>query len=122
MLPPRHNNNDSLSHQNSMVDPLFETDVGAEPVSVDELASEGGEEALAERIVVTVADRSHGRAHAGLAAAGSESDRGVLRSLVGMVDDILRPALPERHVDSVEHDGQVEEPSPSRPKGPKFTV
>ena len=56
-----------------MVDPLFETDVGAEPVLVDELAFEGGEEALAERIVVTVADRSHGRAHAGMAAAGSEA-------------------------------------------------
>ena len=53
-------------------------DVGAEAVAVEELALEGVEEALAHRIVIAVADRSHGGPHAGLAATGSEGDRGIL--------------------------------------------
>jgi hypothetical protein len=49
-----------------------------ESPTIDELAFEGGEEALAEGVVVGVADRTHGRTHAGLATAVAKRDRGVL--------------------------------------------
>ncbi len=38
-----------------------------------------------------------------LAASRSEGDRGVLRSLVGMMDDVTWPALAERHVEGVQN-------------------
>ncbi len=46
----------------------------AEAGSVDELALQGGEEALAHGVVIAVADRAHGGPHAGPATAGSEGD------------------------------------------------
>jgi hypothetical protein len=49
-----------------------------EPVPVEKLAFERGEEALAHRIVVGVSDRAHRGAYAGFPAAVSERDRGVL--------------------------------------------
>ena len=76
----------------------------AEPAAVEQLAFEGGEEALAHGVVVAIPDRSGGRAHAGVAAALAEGDRGVLRSLVGMVDHAVGPALPEGHVEGIEHE------------------
>ena len=76
--------------------------VGMEAATVDQLALEGREEGSAEGVVVGVADRAHGRPHPGLATARPEGDRGVLRALVGMVDDRVRPALPERHVEGVQ--------------------
>lgn len=50
----------------------------AEAPPVEELAFEGGEEALAHGIIIGVADRSHGRAHASLPASHAEGERGVL--------------------------------------------
>jgi hypothetical protein len=41
---------------------------GLRPVPVEELTLEGGEEALAERVIIAVADRSQGRPRAGLSA------------------------------------------------------
>ena len=55
--------------------------LGAELAPVEQLAFEGGEEALAHRVVVGVTDRSHGRPHAGLLASQAEGDRGVLGGL-----------------------------------------
>ncbi len=69
-----------------------------------ELAFQGREEALAHRIVVAVADRAHRGSYAGLAAALAEGYRGVLRALVAMMDDVLRPSLLERHLEGVEHE------------------
>jgi hypothetical protein len=52
--------------------------VRSEGTSIDQFAFEGGEETLAHRIVVGVADRACRWTNAGLLAAIAESDRGVL--------------------------------------------
>src|SRR6201986_1922070 len=74
-----------------------------EPTSVEKLAFQRGEEALAHRIVVGVANRAHRRAHPGLAAAVAELNGRVLRALVGVVDHALRSPYRERHVQGIEH-------------------
>ena len=51
--------------------------LGGEAAAVQQLALEGGEEALTAGIVVGVAHAPHGRADAGLAAAEPKGDRGV---------------------------------------------
>src|SRR5437660_11341780 len=50
----------------------------AEVLPIEQLALEGREEALAERVVVRVADRTHGRPDAGRATPLAEGHRGVL--------------------------------------------
>ena len=60
--------------------------VGSEAMSVDQLAFEGGEETLAHRIVVGVADGAGGWTNPGLLAAIAESNRRVLRAFVRMMD------------------------------------
>ena len=107
-----------------------------EAFAVEKLALERREEALAERVVVRVADRAHRGSDTGLPAAQPERDRRVLRALVRVMDHSLGPALPDGHVQRVEdelraqvrrhgpadhsaaprieHDGQVEEPCGSR--------
>jgi hypothetical protein len=50
----------------------------AEAVAVEELTLERGEEALAERVVVGVADGVHGWAHPGTLAPQAEGNGGVL--------------------------------------------
>src|SRR5271154_1646948 len=52
--------------------------VGPEATPIDQLAFEGGEETLAHRIVVGVADRACRWTNAGFLAASAESDRRVL--------------------------------------------
>ena len=49
-----------------------------EAAPIEQLAFEGGEETLAHGVVVGVADRAHRGAHAGIAAAATELDRGIL--------------------------------------------
>jgi hypothetical protein len=56
-------------------------DLGREAPPVEELALEGGEEALAEGVVIGVAHGSHRRPDASLAAPLSEGERGVLAPL-----------------------------------------
>ena len=86
-----------------------------EPAAIEKLALERGEEALRHRVVVGVADRAHRGPHAGLAAALAERDGGILRALIRVMDDILRPARCERHVQRIEHDlGVQASPSTSR--------
>ena len=70
--------------------------LGGKRAPIEQLAFQRGEEALAHRVVVGIPDRAHGRPHIGLLAAQSQGDRGVLRALVAMVDDIGRPALGQR--------------------------
>src|SRR5260221_7695857 len=77
-------------------------DLGLELAPVEQLAFQGGEKALAHGVVETVADRTHRGSHPGLLAAHAEGDRGVLSTLVGMMDHLDRPALPERHVQSLD--------------------
>ena len=54
--------------------------VRSETAPIDQLAFEGGEETLAHRIVVGVADRACRWTNAGFLAASAESDRRVLRT------------------------------------------
>ena len=68
-----------------------------------QLAFEGGEETLAHGIVVGIADRAHRGAHAGITAAATEFDRGILRPLVGVMDHLPGPSCRQRHVQGIEH-------------------
>ncbi len=51
-----------------------------------------------------VSDRPHGREQAGLPASFAEGDRGVLRALIGVMDEVFRPALLVRHLEGAEHE------------------
>jgi hypothetical protein len=62
--------------------------VRSEATPIDEFAFEGGEETLAHRIVVGVADRLS-RMNASFLAAIAESDRRVLRTAVRMMDYVV---------------------------------
>src|ERR1700736_1257321 len=55
-----------------------------------QLAFESREEALAHRVVVGVADRSHRWPHAGFVAAFAECQRRVLAALVAVMDNAVR--------------------------------
>jgi hypothetical protein len=77
----------------------------SETAPIDPFAFEGGEETLAHRIVVGVADRACRWTNAGFLAASGESDGRVLRTAIGMMDDVVGLSGCERHVESVEHDG-----------------
>ena len=71
---------------------------GGEVHAIDELALQRGEEALTHGVVAAVADASHRRTHTFILAALAEGNRGVLRALIGVVDDLLGPPLRNRHV------------------------
>ena len=53
----------------------------AERRTIDKLALECGEQALAHRVVEAITDRAHRRTNAGLLAASAEGDRRVLSGL-----------------------------------------
>ena len=61
-----------------------------ESVLHEKLALESGVEAFAHRVVIAVANGTHGHGDAGFTPSFSKSDRRVLRSVVGMMDDCLR--------------------------------
>ena len=69
--------------------------------SIDQFAFQAGEEALAQGVVVAVADRPHGGSDARLAAPFTEGHRGVLRSLVAVMDHPFGSALGQGHVQGV---------------------
>lgn len=73
---------------------------------VEQLALKGDGEA--NGVVLGVADRSHGRPDAGDPAALGERGRGVVRSLVGVMDEAVSATLAERHVEGVEHERSPE--------------
>ena len=77
--------------------------LGLEATAIKELAFEGGEEALAHGVVIGVSNRAHRGAHACLAAAMAELDRGVLRTLIGVMDHRSGSSRQQRHVQSIEH-------------------
>ena len=71
----------------------------AEGLPGKEFALQGGEEALGHCVIVTVADRPHRAADAHRLAALAEEQRGVLRAVIGVVNDTLtRFAVPDRHL------------------------
>src|SRR4051795_12059631 len=72
-----------------------------EAESVSQLALERGEEALAERIVIAVSDRSHRREYSVLPATAAELDRCVLTTLIRVMNDsLMRLSLSESHLQS----------------------
>src|ERR1700693_1196756 len=78
--------------------------LGRKLAAVEQLALERREEALAQSVVVAVADGSHGGTHAGLPAPFSAGDRGVLRSMIRVMHALSGSPLPESHVESIEHE------------------
>jgi len=74
---------------------------GSDPESmpIDQLRFECGEEALAHRVVVAVADRSGGGTNPVSSTTAAEFNRGVLSSLIRVMNDALRwSSLLERHL------------------------
>src|SRR5438309_1388479 len=110
-----------------------------EVLPIEQLALEGREEALAQRVVVRVADRTHGRPDAGRATALAEGYRGVLAALIRVMNDVRRPTLRDGHIQRgqdelgpemgfhrpadhaptprIEHDGEIQEAGPGRHVG-----
>jgi hypothetical protein len=108
---------------------------GAKGIALELLALECREETLAHRVVIAVTHRAHRRFDSSHLATRSEGHRGVLRALVGVVDDSVRSACCERHIQSaqyqlgqqvrahgpahylaaeyIEHHGEVQESLPS---------
>ena len=70
----------------------------AEAMAVEQFAFYGCEETLAHGVVKAVADRSPKGTDAGLFAAQTKGERGILRSLVGMMDHVLGTTLPQGHI------------------------
>ena len=77
-----------------------------EAATLQEFAFECGVEALAHRVVVTVADGPHRWQHAGFVTAQTVGDRGVPATLVGGVDDVRR-ATPEIAMSSASRTSSV---------------
>src|SRR5436309_15544181 len=70
----------------------------AEVLPIEQLALEGCDEALAQRVVVRVADRTHGRPDAGLATPLADGHRGVLAALIRTVTDAGPTTLRDGHI------------------------
>ena len=73
---------------NEVEDRIFGFVVIPETCAVDQLALESGKEALAHRIVVAIADGSHGGTHSGLATSFAELNGCVLAALIGVMNDV----------------------------------
>ena len=63
---------DEIEHRHAGLDLGFET------LAVEQLAFEGGEEALAHGVIEAITHRAHRRPHAGLRATFAKGQRGVL--------------------------------------------
>jgi hypothetical protein len=76
---------------------------GGEPVAVDQLPLDGGEQALRRGVVVGRAHLTHGPGDARLGQAPGERQGHVLGALVGVVDQSGIGAAPaHRHVEGVD--------------------
>lgn len=79
-----------------------------EGMAIEQLTFESSKEALAEGIVITIADGAHGGADSSFPAALAKGQRGVLAALVRVMDDTFWLALLNGHVQSIHHQGGVE--------------
>src|SRR4029077_19532182 len=95
-----------------------------EPASREQFAFQRGEEALAHRIVIGIAHRTHRGTHAGIATTLAELDRGILRSLIRVMDHALRPPCLKRHVQRVEYQltGQCRRHRPADDAAPSSAI
>ena len=87
---------------------------GPEGAALDQLALERRAEPYAQGVVVAVADGTHRQRHVHLPAALAEGDGRVLRAAIAVVDDAVRGALAECHVERIQHQGRHQ----SRAHGP----
>src|SRR5713226_9589330 len=78
-------------------------DLSLEATAVEQLALQGGKKTLAHRVIETIAYRPHRGTHASLTATHPKRDRGVLRTLVRVMNYRGGPALLERHVERGQH-------------------
>ena len=65
---------------------------GSEGFTINEFALETSEETLRHGIIKRIANRSHGRSHAHLAAAIAEGHAGVLASLIAVMNNLFGAA------------------------------
>src|SRR5579884_1590860 len=73
----------------------------SKPRTSEQLAFQRREEALAHRVIVAIAYRSHRRSNAPFSTSQSKGNRRVLRALIGMMNDPIGSALFGRHAQSV---------------------
>src|SRR5215471_11274823 len=78
-------------------------DLSFEAATLEQLAFERGEKALAHRVVEAVAHRAHRGPHPGLLAASSEGQRGVLATLIRMMNHTVSAPLLECQVQRLHH-------------------
>ena len=70
--------------------------------AIDQLTFKGGEEALAQGVVIAVASRAHRGTYACFTATLTKCYRGILRALVRVVDHVFGTALVKCHVQSLQ--------------------
>jgi transposase IS116/IS110/IS902 family protein len=78
--------------------------LSAKSSSIYQFTFERGEETFTHRIAIAITNRSCRRSHAGLSTSLSEGDRGVLSSLIRMMNNSSRPSLRDGHIKSLEHE------------------
>ena len=78
--------------------------LSAKSSSIYQFTFERGEETFTHRIVIAITNRPRRRSHAGLSTSLSEGDRGVLSSLIRMMNHSSRPSLRDGHIKSQEHE------------------
>src|SRR4030065_2520845 len=71
--------------------------------TIEEFTLQSGEETLTQSVVVAISERSHRRANAGLATTLPEGQRGVLATVIRVVDDAMGVPLMDGHVQSLQH-------------------
>jgi hypothetical protein len=79
-----------------------------EDSAIKQFALQGSEEALAEGVVETISDRAHRRTDAGISTALAKRQGSVLAALIGVMDDIFRVTLLDRHLQGVHYQGSLE--------------
>ena len=86
-----------LKHSSSCLIP------GPEFIPIQQLAFQRGKETFTECVIVTISNRSHGRPDIRFPASFSKCKRGVLASLIGVVNNSFRASLPNCHLKSIDH-------------------
>ena len=77
--------------------------LGLEPSPIEQFTFQGSKEAPAQGIVEAVPDGSSGRPHIGILALFPEGDGCILASLIVMMDHRGGAALPQGHVQCLQH-------------------
>lgn len=76
--------------------------------AIEQFAFQGGEEALTEGIIETIADRAHRRADTSVPTSLAKGQGGVLAALIGVMDDIFWVTLLDRHAQGIHYQGSLQ--------------